>query len=75
MKSHGIILKIKWRVDQKANIAVSSNYCKLCLTEKFYVIESLDNKNLLNKKSELVSPCRHQNKLLLCNEKKNDSMD
>ena len=54
---------------------VSSNHCKLCRTEKFYIIESLDDKNLLNKKSELVSKCRHQNKLLLCNVKRNDSMD
>ena len=48
-------------------IIISSNYCKLCLTEKFYVIESLADKNLLSKKSELVSKCRHQNKLLFCN--------
>ena len=39
-----------------------------------YIIESLDDKNLLNKKSELVSKCRHQNKLLLCNVKRNDTM-
>ena len=31
--------------------------------------------NLLNKRSELVGKCRHQNKLLLCNLKRNDSMD
>ena len=75
MKSQGIILKIKWRIVKKGNSVVSSNYCKLCLTEKFDIIESLDNKNLLNKKSELVSKCRHQNKLLLCNLKKNNSMN
>ena len=44
-------------------------------TEKFYIIESLDDKNLLNKKCELVSKCRHQNRLLLCNTQRNDSMD
>ena len=75
LKSQGIIPKIKWRIVKKVNSVVSSNYCKLCLTEKFYIIESLDDKNLLNKKSELVSKCRHQNKLLLCNVKRNDSMD
>ena len=31
--------------------------------------------NLLNKRSELVGKCRHQNKLLLCNLKRNDSID
>ena len=75
LKSQGIILKMKWRIVNKVNSVVSSNYCKLCLTEKFYIIESPDDKNLLNKKSELVSKCRHQNKLLLCTVKRNDSMD
>ena len=74
MKSQGIIPKIKWRIIKKIKSVVSSNYCKLRLTEKFYIIESLDDKNLLNKKSELVSKCRHQNKLL-CKVKRNDSMD
>ena len=74
LKSQSIILKIKWRIVKKTNSVVLSNYCKLCLTEKFDINESLDNKNLLNKKSELVSKCRHRNKLLLCNVKKNDSM-
>ena len=54
---------------------VSSNSCKLPLTVKFYIIESLHHKNLLNKKSELVSKCRHQNKILLSKLKKKDSMD
>ena len=46
LKSHGIIPKIKWRIDKKINSVVSSNYyCKLCLTEKLYIIESLDDKN------------------------------
>ena len=75
LKSQGIIPKIKWRIVKKVNSVVSSNYCKLYLTEKFCIIESLDYKNLLTKKSELVSKCRHQNKLLLCSVKRNDSID
>ena len=75
MKSQDIIPKIKWRIVKKVNSVVSSNYCKLCLPEKFYIIESLDDKNLLNKKSELVCKCRHQSQLLLCNVERNDSMD
>ena len=74
LKSQGIIPKIKWRIVKKVNSVISSSYCKLCLTEKFYIIESLDDKNLLNKKSELVSKCRHHDKLLLCNVKRKDSM-
>ena len=40
------------------------------------VIKSLDDSNLLNKMSELVSKCRHaDNKLLLCNVKRNGCID
>ena len=44
-------------------------------SKKFFIIKYLDNCNLLNKRSELVSKCRHQNELLLCNVKRNDSID
>ena len=44
---------------------ISSDYFKLCLTEKFYIIESLLNKYLLNKTSELLSKCRYQNKFFI----------
>ena len=43
------------------------NYCKLCLTEKFYIIKNLGNQNLLNKKTEFISKCRHQNKCIIGN--------
>ena len=64
LQSQGIIPNIKWRIVKKVNSLVSSNYSKLCLTEKFCIIESRDDKTLLNTKSELVSKCRQQNKLL-----------
>ena len=38
---------------------------KLCLSEKFYIIKSLNKHNLLSKKFELVNTCCHQSKLLL----------
>ena len=41
------------------------NFCKLCLFEKFYVIKSLNDPNLLNKKTEFANTSRHQSKLLL----------
>ena len=53
----------------------SYSYCKLCLTEKFHIIESLDDKSLLNKKSEIVSKYTHQIKFLFSNLKRNASMD
>ena len=75
LKNQGITPIAKWRIVKKVNSKVSPNYCKLCLREKFYIIKSLDDCNLLKKRSELVSKCRHQNKFLLCNVKRNDSMD
>ena len=39
--------------------------CKLCLTEKFWLLKYFNNKHLLNKKSEFISNCRHKNHLLV----------
>ena len=39
------------------------------------MIQSLDDKFLSNKKSELVNKCGHQNQLLLRNVKRNYTMD
>ena len=75
LKNQGRTPIVKWRIVKKVNSKVSPNYCKLCLTEKFFIIKSLDDCNLLNKRSEFARKCRNQNKLLLCNVKRNDSMD
>ena len=40
--------------------------CDLCLTEKMIIARS-DPKKLLNKRTELVSKCRHRNEFLLSN--------
>ena len=40
--------------------------CNLCLSEKLEIIEENENKNLLNKRDELVSRCVHQVKYKLC---------
>ena len=73
--NQGISPIVKQRIVKKVNSKVSPNYCKLCLTENFFIIKSLDDCNLLNKRSELVSKCRLQDNLLSCNVKKNDCMD
>ena len=75
LKNQGITPVVKWRIVKKVNNKVSLNNCKLCLMEKIFVIKSLEDCNLLNKRSELVRKYRYQNKLLLCNWKRNDSMD
>ena len=50
------------------------NNCNLCLSEKAFIIRNLDDVNMLNKRSEFISKCRHINKLLL-NRVKDDSND
>ena len=43
--------------------------CPLCLQEKLEIISYKNPEELLNKKSELISKCRHQNKFQLSNTK------
>ena len=60
---------IKWSIASHASpFRCGANKCDLCLTEKLFIIRS-DKKHLLNKRSELISKCRHKNKFLLCNVK------
>ena len=40
--------------------------CNLCLNEKLAIIDDPD-KNLLNKRSEVISQCCHRNKFKLVN--------
>ena len=55
LKSHGITPIVKWSIVERVNSETAANSCKLCLREKFYIIRSLDDKNLLNKISELAN--------------------
>ena len=69
-----------WKLkDDKKNYAINwsiittarsysniSKRCNLCLTEKLHIIKT-DKTNLLNKRSELISKCRHENKYYLMN--------
>ena len=46
-----------------------SKTCDLCLNEKLEILNFKDRDKLLNKRSELISKCRHFNKYLLKNMK------
>ena len=52
---------IEWSIAGYA----SSLKCKLCLMENHWIIKNPNNPNLLNKRSELINKCRHQDKILL----------
>ena len=50
---------------------ISKRYM-LCLHEKYEILNYPDQEQLLNKRSEFVSKCRHVNKFILSNYKSND---
>ena len=58
--------EITWRIIRKClPYNYSSRKCDLCLNEKLETA-LYKGENLLNKKTELISKCRHQNKFMLC---------
>ena len=68
VKNSGKDLSINWSIiDHAKPYKNGSKKCNLCLTEKFHIISS--SINLVNKRTELVSKCRHENKFYLNNYK------
>ena len=66
---------IKWCIVRKIHGNAKSDFCKLCLTEKYFILNNLGNNKLLNKKSKFVNKCRHQKKMLLSSVLCEDSLD
>lgn len=67
LKDSNTAHKIKWSVLRRAAAYNScTQRCNLCQAEKLAIISS-DKARSLNKRSELVSKCRHANKFLLQN--------
>ena len=51
---------LTWDIVKKSNLNIrKSGLCNLCLEEKYTII---CNKDALNKRSELISKCRHRNR-------------
>ena len=73
LKNKNKIPTIKWKILKVIYSKTTSEFCKLCLMEKLYILNALGDERCLNKKSEFINKCRHQNKLLLKSVK--DSMD
>ena len=66
LKKNGIEPTLSWEIiDHAIPYKSGGKTCNLCLTEKYHIITS--KLKLLNKRSELVSTCRHVNKYLLKN--------
>ena len=65
-KEENKIAKVTWSIMEKSQpYKNGTKRCRLCLTEKYHIIFKPFKK--LNKKSELVSKCRHENKFYLKN--------
>ena len=61
---------LKWRIIKRANAYHGNpSRCNLCLSEKLCILNTQDV-SLLNKKSELVTKCRHENKFFATNHRK-----
>ena len=60
---------IQWSIVRRASSnSGASTSCNLCPAEKMCILNA-DKRLLLNKKSELISKCRHQNKFYVKNTK------
>lgn len=67
LKDNKIEYTINWSIlTTAAAYNNKAKRCNLCSAEKFYIIKA-DNSTLLNKRSELISKCRHENKYYLSN--------
>ena len=63
LKDKDVSFNITWRILQQAQTYKGGGKrCDLCVSEKLHILE---NPNSLNKRSELVSKCRHARKFLL----------
>ena len=66
-KNEGRDYLIQWSViKEAAPYRCGARICSLCLAEKLQIIKAKPE-GLLNKRSELISKCRHKNKFLLKN--------
>ena len=62
LKEKERVFTIKWEILKRAAIYTTrASPCNLCQEEKLSILKA-DERALLNKRSELVSKCRHQNK-------------
>ena len=79
LKESNISHELSWEIIAQVYSNTRINFCVLCLSDNLKIIAAFNDSRFLNKKSELVNACRHQNKLLLKsfkrNSRTNDSMD
>ena len=65
LKDQKITASIKWNIMSVVHGTPKGSVYKLCLTEKFWLLKRSNDEHLLNKKSEFISNCGYENKLLV----------
>ena len=71
-KKEKVNVDLDWIIlDKATSYSPASKKCMLCLTEKYHYKYHyiFSTKNPLNKRNELVTKCRHENKFYLANYK------
>lgn len=75
LKERGNDYKTNWRIIKRASAYKGKpSRCNLCLAEKLCILTA-QNASLLNKKSELVTKCRHENKFFTASNQKERARD
>lgn len=70
LKDQNIEAILNWSIIKHAKSYTNkSKNCPLCLHEKLEIMSYKNKTELLNKRSEMISKCRHSNKFLLTNYK------
>ena len=69
LKDNNVKHSIKWSILKRSTpYKGGSIRCNLCLAEKLSILTA-EKSSLLNKRSELITKCRHVNKFLAANHK------
>ena len=69
LKHNNKELHMTWAIACKVYGNRKRNFCRLSLKEKLLIIKFPNQDILLNKRSEFISKCRHENKNLIMNVK------
>eukprot|EP00117_Sycon_ciliatum_P012421 scpid85002/ scgid13499/ len=68
LKKSNAQYEVEWRIKDRARAYSNiTKRCSLCTREKYHILNTLGSPSSLNKRSEMVSKCRHENKYLLKN--------
>ena len=68
IKDKKLPFKVTWSIKARGHPYNGGRICDLCNTEKLIILKE-NNKELLNKRDELLETCRHRRKYLLASVK------